>query len=241
VAFVTGGGTGIGRGIADAYIDAGAAVVVGGRRPGPLEDFCSRHGERAAMVRVDIGDDDARQRAIDFVIARFGRLDILVNNALAVYDRPFAEMTSKQIDITYRILLTAPTRLAQIALPHLIASESGCIINISSASARYTTHPITGLAVYSAAKAGINQLTRALASELGPLGVRVNAIAPGPTKVEAQDENTPSVNAATEATPLGRLGLPEDIAGVALFLASPAASWVTGQVIDATGGWGICG
>jgi len=241
VAFVTGGGTGIGRGIAEAYHRAGAIVIVGGRRKEPLEDFVEKCGERADFVQVDVGNEEYRNLAIDTVIERHGQLDILVNNALAVYDRPFGEMTDKQVEITYRILLHAPTRMTQIALPHLEMSRQGCVINISSVAARYIDYSATGLAVYAAAKAGVNQLTRTLAAELGPSGIRVNAIAPGPTKVASQAENQAAVDAAVAQTPLGRMGEPDDVAEVALFLASQKARWVTGQIIDASGGWGLTG
>jgi len=238
---ITGGGTGIGRGIGAAFLRAGGSVVVTGRRAAPLESFCALDPERASFIQMDVGIDEDRRRTIDTIIARHGRLDVLINNALAVYMRPLDELEAKHIEKMYRVLLVGPTALTQAAIPHLAATQ-GNVINISSVAARHVPFPAHGLAVYSAAKAGLNQLTRVLASELAARGVRVNAIAPGATRTE---ETSPAAIAAREAsaklTPMGRVGEPEDIAAVALFLASEAAAWVTGQVIDASGGFGVSG
>lgn len=240
VVLITGGGSGIGRGMAEAFFESGATVVVTGRRAAPLEEFCQRHPGRSSFVQMDVGVEDSRQSTIDTVIECHGRLDVLVNNALAVYDKPFSELTLKQTEIMYRILLLAPTRMTQMALPHLLKT-GGNVINTSSVGATYISYPTGGLAVYSAAKAGLNQLTRALAAELGNKHIRVNAVAPGATRVGTQASDQDGVTRTVANTPMGRMGEPQDIARVALFLASPAAAWVTGQVIEASGGWGLSG
>src|SRR5262249_38969485 len=151
----------------------------------------------------------------------------------------FTDLSLEQVETMYRILLVAPTALTQVALPHLIRT-GGSVINISSVGARYVPYPARGLTVYSAAKAGLNQVTRTLASEVAPQGVRVNAIAPGPTRTEAHYFDEVALKPIA-SIPMGRLGEPVEIAAVALFLASDNANWVTGQVIDAAGGWGITG
>ena len=240
VILITGGGTGIGEGMGDAFAEAGGTVVVTGRRPEPLERFCARHPGRSSFVQMDVGIEADRRRTIDAVIERHGRLDVLINNAIAFTAAPFEDLTLEQIEAMYRVLLIAPTVLTQMALPHL-EKTGGSVINISSGGGRYIPYPSWHLPVYAGAKAGLNQLTRALASELGPKGVRLNAIAPGVTRSEAGDYDEETAKTFAAGTPMGRIGEPSDIAGLALYLASDAAGWVTGQVVDAAGGWGLTG
>jgi NAD(P)-dependent dehydrogenase (short-subunit alcohol dehydrogenase family) len=239
---ITGGGTGIGAGIAETLARANANVVIGGRRREPLEAMASRFPGRISYVQMDVGKDEDRRRALDTLIERHGRLDVLVNNAANRTRGPFEEQTAQEIADMYGTLLLASTYYIHLALPHLKKTK-GCVINISSVVGRAVPFPPTGFSVYSAAKAGLNQLTRALASELGPHGVRLNAVAPGPTASEATDKsalrNPGGRSSMVDATPLGRLGQPSDIALVVAFLASDAGAWVTGQVIDASGGWNI--
>jgi 3-oxoacyl-[acyl-carrier protein] reductase len=179
---------------------------------------------------------------LDAVLERHGRLDVLINNAVACTQGSFEDRTADEIAAMYGIILQASTMLIHLALPSL-KSTKGCVINISSVSGRAVPFPPMGLSVYSAAKAGVNQLTRALASELGIFGIRVNAIAPGPTAGEpseiASHDNPSVLQPFIDATPLGRYGQPADIAALAMFLASDAGGWVSGQVIDASGGWHI--
>ncbi len=241
VVAVVGGGTGIGAGVASAFANAGANVCVGGRRIEPLKRFCERHRGQADFVQMDVTSEDDRCRTIDTLIERHGRLDVLINSTLAVYAQPFGDLNAKRIARMYDVLLAGPTALMQAALPHLVRSK-GCMIGISSVAGRHVPFPSTGMAVYAAAKAGLNQLVRGLSSEVGALGVRVNAIAPGPTRTEtAPLAATERLEAAIKFTPMARLGEPSDIAPVALFLASDAAAWVTGQVIDVAGGFGLSG
>lgn len=242
IALVTGGGTGIGKGIALLLAAEGAKVVIAGRRDAPLRAVAAICPELIEPFRMDLTNRDDQARALDHVARRHDRLDILVNNAAYQLWKTFAETSEEEIDDLFFTNLSAITRFIKRALPQLEKSR-GNIVNISSTAARYIAVPSQKLAVYSASKAGLNQLTRTLAPELGLLGVRINAVAPGLTRGEYAQDSL-GADAATEtwiqqATPLGRWGEPADIARTVLFLASEQASWVTGQVIDASGGWQI--
>jgi NAD(P)-dependent dehydrogenase (short-subunit alcohol dehydrogenase family) len=236
--FITGGGSGIGAGMAAAFAKANADVIIGGRRQGPLAAMVERFPDRISYVQMDVGRDDDRRRTIDAILARTGRLDVLINNALSVNMGPIAQVPLQKIQKMYDTLLIAPTALIQLAIPLLIETK-GSVINISSVGGRAIPYPPEGLSVYSTAKAGLNHLTRTLANGLGAQGVRLNAIAPGPTSSASSDGAPNPLQMYVDQTPLGRLGHPDDIATVALFLSSDAASWVTGQIIDASGGWKI--
>lgn len=242
VAFITGGGTGIGKGIALLFAAEGAKIVIAGRREAPLRAVAALAPGRIDLIQMDLTNRDDQARALDHVIMRHGQLDILVNNAAYQLWKSFAETSEEEIDDLFFTNLSSITRFIKRALPHL-EKAGGNIVNISSTASRYIAVPSQKLAVYSASKAGLNQLTRTLAPELGPMGIRINAVAPGLTRGDYAQESL-GADAATaswirQATALGRWGEPEDIARTVLFLASDQASWVTGQVIDASGGWQI--
>lgn len=239
VSLVTGGGTGIGRAVAERFAREGARVMVAGRRLGPLEECVAFDPERIAAVRMDLGEAGDRERALDATLKRFGKLDILVNNAAASVCKPFLDHTAEEIQRVIHVNLVSTALLLSSALPHVIA-QRGVVVNVGSAAAHYTAMPGAMLSAYAASKAGLDQLTRVLAVELGALGVRVNGVAPGftDTEIAAEAFAIPEVVAAqVAATPLGRVGQPDDVARVVHFLASDEAKWVTGQIIDATGGY----
>ncbi len=246
IALITGAGTGIGKGTAKMFAAEGAAVVIAARREEPLRQTCALAPGSISHVRMDLTSHEERARAIETVIERHGRLDVLVSNAGAQLWKSFADTTDAEIDEVFHTNLSATTRFIKQALPHLAASR-GNIVIVSSTAARYTVVPSQKLSVYGASKAGLNHLTRTLAPEFGPLGVRINAVAPGLTRGEysggsldlEQDEATRDW--IRSVTPLGRIGEAEDIAHSIVFLASDRAAWVTGQVIDASGGWQISG
>jgi 7-alpha-hydroxysteroid dehydrogenase len=237
VAVVTGSGQGIGRAIAWALADAGCHVVLNARRVADLEITAAgveERGRGALIVDGDIRDfsEELADRAMD----RFGRIDIWVNNVggsdekttRALLDTP-DEVFRSQIELN----LTSAFQGCKAAASRM--RPGGSIVNISSGAGTRGS-PNTG--PYAAAKAGMNNLSQTLALELAP-NIRVNTVAPGPVATEAFEEvlNTAGQHAAIAATiPLGRLGTPYDIAGAVLFLASDAASWVTGQLLLVAGG-----
>lgn len=239
VAVVTGGGQGIGRGIAIGLAEAGADVVVGARTRADLDEVVTRieeTGRRGVAVVADVLVDDDRRRLVDTALATFGRLDILVNNAGGSGPRPAMQTSEAFFEMAMRFNVTSPFLMSQLAAQAMVdTAGGGAIVNISSRSADLV---MSSFAAYGAGKAALNQLTRNLAAELAPL-VRVNAIGVGGVatkglEVVLTDE---SLRRRFERnTPMRRPGRPDDIACAALYLASPASSWVTGKVLQVDGG-----
>ena len=239
VAVVTGGGQGIGEGIAKVYAESGAAVVVAARhvdRVQRVADEITASGGRAIAVPTDVTDRDALVALADAATAEFGGLDIWVNNAGGSTVRsPLVKLDASDWDACLSLNLTAVWAASVVASERL--NDGGSIINITSPAA---TRAVLGSGHYSAAKAGVNALTLTMAMELAPR-VRVNGVAPGmvPTEVmmTALDMDVPSLEQVAEKrTPMKRLGTPDDIASAALYLASDAGGWVTGQIITVSGG-----
>ena len=239
VAVVTGGGQGIGEGIAKAYAEAGAAVVVAARhvdRVQRVADEINASGGRALAVPTDVTDRAALVALADAAIEAFGGLDIWVNNAGGSTVRsPLVKLDASDWDACLSLNLTAVWAASVVASERL--NDGGSIINITSPAA---TRAVLGSGHYSAAKAGVNALTLTMAMELAPR-IRVNGVAPGmvPTEVmmTALDMDVASLEQVAEKrTPMKRLGTPDDIASAALYLASDMGSWVTGQTITVSGG-----
>jgi NAD(P)-dependent dehydrogenase (short-subunit alcohol dehydrogenase family) len=240
VAVVTGAGRGIGEGIARTLASAGAAVVCAARRTEEIErvaDVIRSEGGRAKAVTTDVTDDAAVEALARAAVAEFGSLDIWVNNAGgSPLQAPLDQLARADWDHAIALNLTAVWVCATVASRHM--TEGGRIVNISS---RAAVDALPGSGHYAAAKAGVNSLTATLALELGPR-VRVNGIMPGavPTEIMMQalkltDEDLPRLEKMLRL-PMGRLGTPEDLGAAALYLAAPASSWVTGQVISVNGG-----
>ena len=242
VALITGAGTGIGKGTALKFAAEGAKVVIAARREAPLREVCALAPDAIGFVRMDLTSHEDRAAALATVEERHGRLDVLVSNAGYQLWKPFVETTDEEVDELFYTNLSSTTRFIKQALPYLERSR-GNIVIVSSTASRYTAVPSQKLSVYSASKAGLNQLARTLAPELGPLGIRINVVAPGLTRGEYSDSSLAMDEAtmtwAQQVTSLGRIGEPADVAKAIAWMASDEADWITGQVIDASGGWQI--
>jgi NAD(P)-dependent dehydrogenase (short-subunit alcohol dehydrogenase family) len=242
VVIVTGGSSGIGRATARGMAQHGAKVVITGRRTGPLTEARHDHPNIAAVV-ADVSSPPDAARTVAETLNVWGRLDILVNNAGAGAILPLAEASAERISDIFSVNVIGPSLLAAAALPYLKAAK-GAIINVSST---YGHKAAAGLSHYAASKAALEHLTRCWALELAADGVRVNAIAAGPTESgaltgmmrlsPAQAEQIKTQE--REQIPLKRRGDPDDIARWIVSLADPASNWVTGQVIAVDGGLSV--
>ncbi|WP_182525519.1 glucose 1-dehydrogenase [Nocardioides dongkuii] len=239
VAVVTGASQGIGRGIALGLAEAGADVVLASRTRADLEEVAASivaTGRRAHVVETDVMHTDQLERLVDETVGTLGRLDVLVNNAGGTGPRPAMETSERMFEKALRFNVTAPFLLSQRAARAMVdTAGEGSIVNISSRSSDMV---MTSFVAYGTAKAALNMMTRNLAAELAPR-VRVNAISVGGVATQglAVVLTDDALRAEYEAgTPMRRPGRPEDIACAALYLASPAASWVTGKVLQVDGG-----
>lgn len=239
VVVVTGAGTGLGECYAQAFGEMGATVVCAGRTPGPLERVAAgirENGGAAIALRVDVADPDAIRRFMEQVQAQTGGVDVLVNNAGAEFVEDFLSVTPEHFDAIIDVNLKGAYFMAQTAAKAM-KEKGGKIINIGSLGS------YIGLAessVYCSSKGAIVQLTKTMAIELAKYNIQVNAIAPGyfVTPMTRQFYDDPEHRAWIESRiPAGRWGMGRDLAGPALFLASAASDYVTGQVVVVDGGW----
>ena len=234
VALITGGSRGIGKAIGTAYADAGASVLLSSRKQADLESAAADIGGDVDIAVANAGDPAQAEAAVEHCIERFGRIDILVNNAATnPYFGPTIEIDLPRHDKTWEVNLRGPLVWTQLAWRRSLREHGGSVINIASVGG-LSVEPTIG--VYNATKAALLHLTRTLAAELAP-GVRVNAIAPGLVKTDmARALWEPQEARLAASMPLGRLGEPADIAAAALFLASDLASWITGHTLVVDGG-----
>lgn len=242
VVIITGGTSGIGRAAARSFAEHGAKVLITGRRSAPLRQATGDH-PHIAGVTADVSIPADAARTITETLNTWGRVDILVNNAGAGAILSLADARADKITSIFAVNVLGPSLLSAAALPYLAATK-GSIVNVSST---FGSKPAAGLSHYAASKAALDHLTRCWALELAPQGVRVNAVAAGPTETGAltgmmglSPEQAQAVKErARERIPLGRRGIPEEVARWIVALADPASEWVTGQVITVDGGLGI--
>lgn len=245
VAIVTGGSAGIGLGIATAMAEAGADVAIAARRPEIVQEASSAlraSGQRVLGIPTDVTVAEEVERLISTVHERLGRLDILVNNAGGSFGArfragPLLEMSPDEFQECWSANVKSAFLCCKSAVPLMLARGSGSVINVASIGGTTLVPPGMGFGAYSSAKAGLIQLTRAMAAEWGPT-VRVNALAPGMIDTPRVTASRHPAAAAAEVRGIvmGRPGLPSDVAGAAVFLASDAAAWITGTCLDINGG-----
>ncbi len=236
VAIITGAGRGIGHGIAVAFAEAGADIVCCARTADQVEATAAQartFGRRALAMACDVTDTQQVDRIVNRALEEFGRIDVLVNNAGGATFCPAMKTSERRWEAVLRLNLTAAFFFTKAVAAHMLERKSGSIINISSGDSRL---PAPGMVAYAAAKAGINSMTNTMAWELGP-HVRVNCILPGAIETEgSMPALAPVVDKLVAGTPRRRMGRPRDIALAAIFLASPAADFITGKKFEVDGG-----
>ena len=242
IVVVTGGARGLGKTEAEAFVDEGCKVVIVGRDLEKAKEVCSkwrRRGRRVIPLQGDVTKSQDVQRVMQEVVNTFGRLDILVNNAGITgpsLNKIIVELEEKIWDTMIDSHLKSTFLCIKYAAPHMITQGWGRIINTASIHGRVGGRPKLGH--YGAAKAGITALTKTAARELGPKGITSNVIAPGFIRTAQLEKilSAESRKLIREQIPLGRMGDPEEIANVVVFLSSQAASYINGAVIDINGG-----
>ncbi|MEN9570199.1 MAG: hypothetical protein RL172_1430 [Bacteroidota bacterium] len=236
-AIVTGGGTGLGLAIAKAFTQNNIQTIIVGRDEAKLKTASEQLGNSCFYKVCDLSNLSAIPVLVQEIIAAFGQVDILVNNAGINQKKAFTEVTDEEFQRILTTNVTAVFSISREVVKDMLKRNSGCIINISSMAAQYGLPKVIA---YSASKTAIDGITRAMATELSPNGIRVNAIAPGfiySAMTETALNSDPERKAKVfNRTPMGHMGQPEDVAAAALYLASDGAKYVTGVVLPVDGG-----
>ena len=237
VAIVTGGGSGLGFAMAEKFTQAGIETIIAGRDKQKLDVAKDKLGSLCHAITCDVSNLSSIPGFVVNVLAQFGQIDILVNNAGINMKKLIEEVTDDDFQKIITTNLTAVFAMSREVIKHMLERKSGCIINISSMAAQYGLPKVIA---YSASKTAIDGMTRAMAVELGPKGIRVNAIAPGfiysEMTAKALDSDPERKAKVFNRTPMGIMGQPADIGDAALFLASDAAKYITGVVLPVDGG-----
>jgi 7-alpha-hydroxysteroid dehydrogenase len=239
VALITGAGKGIGAAIARSFAEAGADVAIMARTKDDLEAVAGdvrARGRRALVYPADVSQVERLPELVAATVEMFGRLDIVVNNAGGSISHPFLDTRVEHLEAAFRFNVSVPFELSRLAVPHLLEQEGSSIVNISSVAGR---NAVRANVAYGTAKAAFSHMTRLMAADLAPR-IRVNAILPGAVETDALrkflDRIGPDVRQTMfERTRMRRNGMAEDIANAALYLASPAAGWVTGKLLEVDG------
>jgi 7-alpha-hydroxysteroid dehydrogenase len=239
VALVTGAGRGIGAGIARGFAEAGASVVVVARTQADVDAVAKEieaEGGHALALSADVKDLSSLPGIVERTVEHFGGLDILVNNAGGEISPPFLDTRVSHIEEALHFNVLVPFELSRLAVPHLLQRPGASILNISSQT---TLVSVRGSLAHHTGKTAESQLTLSMAADLGPK-IRVNALLPGPIMTEALqrywDEKDDNLREVLSRIRLRRLGTPDDVASAAIFLCSPAASWITALLMELTGG-----
>ena len=231
---VTGGTRGIGLALTEAYVAAGANVVVASRKAEACAEVADRLGDRVLGVATHMGSLEDVAALVERAVEQFGAIDVVVNNAANALAQPVGEFTEEAWSKSFDVNLRGPVFLVQAALPHLEASDHAAVLNVISAGAFMFS---AGLSMYSAGKAALMSFTRSMAAELAPKRIRVNALAPGTVNTDMVRNNPPEVQQwMARAAIMNRLADPSEMVGPALLLTSDAGSFITGQVLLADGG-----
>jgi NAD(P)-dependent dehydrogenase (short-subunit alcohol dehydrogenase family) len=237
IAIVTGGGAGLGLAITKKLIKEGVHVIMIGRNEAKLKAAADQLGQLCSYRVYDLQHLSGIAALVDEIHATFGKIDILVNNAGINMKKPFIEVTDEDFTTVIQVNLSAVFSISREVVKKMIDAQSGCIVNISSMAAQYG---IPKVIAYSAAKTGIEGMTRAMATELSPLGIRINCVAPGFIKTDmsakALDADPERKHKVFSRTPMARMGEPEDVADAVYFLSSDSAKYVTGIVMPVDGG-----
>ncbi|OKS87307.1 SDR family NAD(P)-dependent oxidoreductase [Mucilaginibacter polytrichastri] len=237
IAIVTGGASGLGLATTQKFIEAGIKTIIIGRDENKLQAAATKFGSLCIYKVCDLSKIEEIPSLVNTIVQEYGVPNILVNNAGINMKKPFAEVTDQDFQSIVQTNLTSVFVLSREVVKKMMPTGSGCIVNISSMASQYG---IPYVIAYTATKSAIEGMTRAMATELSPQGIRVNCVAPGfiatDMSAKALDNDPTRKQKVLSRTPMGKLGLPEDIADAVLFLASDAAKYITGVVLPVDGG-----